>query len=251
MKEIFSLQHALIKHLVKLRQNTDYRYDHQAIVVEGSKIIAELSRSQTFKTLLISAPELIPKKAKAEEIILTSPAIIQKVSGLSSPEGILGEIAMPQRANLKGKHHIVALDHINDPGNLGTILRTALAFGWEGVFFLNHTCDPFNDKALRASRGAVFHLPMAHGNWEDLKQLMKENQLQPFVADLSGTSFKKNASADRVLLVLGNEAHGPSPESLAACQAITIPMSGKTESLNVSVAAGILLCSLGPSLKVK
>lgn len=244
MKEISSLQHPLFKHLVKLRQNTDYRYDHHAIVIEGKNMIAEAADLLTFKTILTSSPDLIPKGIKADEIILTTPAVIQKVSGLQAPEGILAEVPMPKSANFKGKKHLVALDGVNDPGNLGTILRTALALGWEGIFFLDESCDPYNEKALRASRGAVFKLPMMYGNWKDLQKIVNENKLSAYVADTHGTPFDQISSAEKILLVLGNEAHGPSKESLSACTAITIPMSGKMESLNVSVAAGILLYTL-------
>jgi RNA methyltransferase, TrmH family len=249
MKEILSLQHPLVKHLVKLRQNTDYRYDHHAIVIEGLKMVAEAAQFQKFKTLLTTSPEFVPADVKADEIILTTPAILQKISGLQSPEGILAEAPMPEPSDFKGKKHLIALDGINDPGNLGTILRTALALGWEGVFFLNEGCDPYNEKALRASRGAVFRLPMAHGNWDDLQKIVKQNQLTAFVADTDGTPFDQINPSNGIMLVLGNEATGPSKETLSHCTAVTIPMPGKMESLNVAVAAGILLYTLGAPKK--
>lgn len=244
MKEISSLQHPLVKHLVKLRQNSDYRYDHHAILIEGIKMISEASSLSPFKTILTSTPELIPKQAKAEEILLASPAIIQKISGLQSPEGILAEVTMPKPSSLKEKKYILALDQVNDPGNLGTILRTALALGWGGVFFLEESCDPYNEKALRASRGAVFRLPMARGKWQDLQKIVQENKLKAYVADTEGLPFNQISSSEGILLVLGNEAHGPSQKTLSTCTPITIPMPGKMESLNVSVAAGILLYTL-------
>lgn len=246
MKEISSLQHPLVKHLVKLRQNHDYRDDHHAILIEGIKMIAEAAAAkQSFKTILTTSLDLVPKGIKADEIILAEEAVIQKISGLKSSEGILAEVEMPKPVNLMNKKYIVALDGINDPGNLGTIIRTALALGWEGVFLLDESCDPFNEKALRASRGAVFKLPMMHGNWKDLQQVIKENKLPAFAADIDGVPFNKTKNEQGCLLVLGNEAHGPSEETRSVCQAVTIPMSGKMESLNVSVAAGILLYALG------
>lgn len=244
MKEISSLQHPLVKHLVKLRQNNDYRYDHHSLLIEGVKMIHEISSLFPFKTLLVTSKDLIPKNIRTEEIILATPEVIQKISGLQSPEGILAEVPMPPVSNLQGKKFIVALDAINDPGNLGTVLRTALALGWEGVFLLGEGCDPFNDKALRSSRGAVFKLPLARGNWEDLQKFALENKLETFVADLEGTSVDKIQPLKGMILVLGNEAHGPSKEIKTSCSAITIPMPGKMESLNVSVAAGILLYTL-------
>lgn len=244
MKQISSLQHPLVKHLVKLRQNSDYRYDHHSILIEGSKIIAEAAPLTTFKHLITVSPELIPNPVKADEILLTTPEIIQKISGLKSNEGILAEIPMPENKDLKEKNYIIALDNINDPGNLGTMIRTALALGWEGIFLIDETCDPFNDKALRASRGAVFKLPIMKGSWEDLKKIIVNNQLQCYVADIEGIPFEQVPPSKGLLLVLGNEAHGPSALSLNHCKPITIPMKESMESLNVSVAAGILMYSL-------
>lgn len=244
MKQISSLQHPLVKHLVKLRQNSDYRYDHHSILIEGSKIIAEAAPITTFKHLLTVSPDLIPKSIKADEILLTTPDIIQKISGLKSSEGILAEIPMPQNQELKDKNYILALDNINDPGNLGTIIRTALALGWEGIFLIDETCDPFNDKSLRASRGAVLKLPIMKGSWDDLKKIIVNNQLQCYVADIEGTPFEQVPPAKGLLLVLGNEAHGPSTLSLNYCKPVNIPMKESMESLNVSVAAGILMYSL-------
>lgn len=244
MKEVQSLQNPLVKHLVKLRQNSDYRYDHGSIVIESADVIDEVGRSHVFKTLLTVSKDLIPPGVKAEETFLAPPSIIQKISGMKTSGGIIAEAVMPKFSDLKGKKHLIALDKVSDPGNLGTILRTALALGWDSVFFLNDGCDPFNDKSLRASRGAVFRLPMARGSWDDLKKIIKENRLKSFVADINGVPFNQIFLPKRVVLVLGNEARGPSQESLSECTAIKIPMLGKMESLNVSIAGGILLYAL-------
>jgi TrmH family RNA methyltransferase len=244
MKELSSPQHPLIKHLVKLRQNHDYRWHHQALVLEGIKLIAEASSLLTFKTILASSLHLLPKNVKAEKIILAAPTLIQKVSGLQSSEGILAEAPMPKFSNLYGKKYLLALDRINDPGNLGTIIRSAIALGWEGIFLLEGTCDPFNEKALRASRGAVFKIPMRQGTWKDLQEIIKVNNLQGLVADIKGVPFEQVKPSAGVLLVLSNEAQGPSQEAFTIGSPITVPMSGEMESLNVSVAAGLLLYSL-------
>lgn len=244
MKEISSLQHPLVKHLVKLRQNSDYRIDHHAIVIEGIKVIQEISKSQPFKTIVTTHPDLIPKNAKADETFIVTPEIIQKISGLKNSEEILVEVAMPKPSDLKNKKYIIALDRINDPGNLGTIIRTSLALGWDGLFFLDESCDPYNDKALRASRGAIFHLPTAKGSWKDLQKIIVDNKLKALVADIKGKPFREVSSTEGIVLVLGNEAQGPSKEALSACSPITIPMPGEMDSLNVSVAAGILMHGL-------
>lgn len=244
VRRIASVQHELVKHLVKLRQNHDYRIDHQSLVIDGVKLVTEIGRSLRPKVLVAWDETLLPKGMDAEDIIVVSENVMKKISGMSTPEGLLAEIPMPQSASFKGKHYIVALDRVGDPGNVGTILRTALALGWEGVFFLNESCDPFNEKAISAARGATFRLPLAWGNWETLKKIIQENQLNPVVADLEGIKLQDVALKNGVCLVLSNEAQGASQSAKKVCQSVTIAMAGDMESLNVAVAGGILMYGL-------
>lgn len=245
-KRITSSNHPLVKYLVKLRQNRDYRYEHQSVVIEGIKPVEELSRQVRFKLLVTYNEAMIPLGAEADEILIVNDAVMKKISTMQAPEGLVAEIPMPQPASLQGMHSILALDGVSDPGNVGAILRTALGLGWEGVFILNDSCDPFNDKALRAARGATFRLPLAWGNIDQLKALVKNNQLLPLVADIDGKDLAEIPSSSSILLVMGNEAHGPSQEVKAFCQAATIAMPGSMESLNVAVAAGIMMYVLHP-----
>lgn len=248
-EQIRSLNHPLIKHLVHLRQNTDYRHEHESVVIEGIKMVKEVASHYPVKALLAYDETFIPKGLKADKVYLATEEVMKKASGMKSPEGVMAEVAMPKIATLKSKRYIIAIDGVNDPGNLGTLLRTALALGWEGAFVLNESCDPYNEKALSAARGATFRLPIMQGNWEQLKKLIKEESLHPLVADLSGTPPSQIKPVNGLLLVMGNEAHGPSEEAKSLCQAVSIPMLGKMESLNVSVAGGILMYELQQNIK--
>jgi RNA methyltransferase, TrmH family len=240
-KEISSLQHPLVKHLVRLRQNRDYREEHQSVMVEGTALVREVCQQHPAKLIMTYDETFLPAGVKAEEVVLVNEDIMHKVSGVQTPEGIVAEVAMPKPASMKGKRLIMACDGVSEPGNLGAILRTTLALGWDGAFLLNNSCDPFNDKALRSAKGATFRLPIAMGTWKDLQKIIKENRLEPLVADVAGTPLGSIRVKDGVLLVLGNEAHGPSEESRQICQAVKIPMPGEMESLNVAVAGGILM----------
>jgi TrmH family RNA methyltransferase len=244
MKEITSLQHPILKHFVHLRQNRDYREDHRTLVIDGIKPISEVAHQLRIKTLLAYHPDLIPAHIKAETIYLVNEGMMKKVSGMQSPEGLIAEIEMPQPPSLKGLRYIIACDEINDPGNLGTILRTALALGWEGAFILNNSCDLYNEKTVRAARGAVFRLPIVQGSWDTLKSLIKENNLQPLAADITGVSLNGFQSPENVLLVLSNEARGLSENARLNCTPLKIPMPGEMESLNVAIAGGILMYAL-------
>lgn len=230
VREIESLQNPLIKHLTKLRQNRDYRHEHHSAVIEGVKMIREIGK---VKTLLTYDETLVPEGVKADEIITVNESVIKKITGLETSDGLLAEVAMPAPSSLKSFKRIMALDSVNDPGNLGTLIRTALAFGWEGVFLLENCCDPFNEKAIRAAKGATFRLPYAYGTAKELFNL----NLPVFAADIKGQA---PSPIDKGILVLGNEAQGLS-EAFASADKVSLPMSGPMESLNVSVAGGILL----------
>lgn len=242
--KITSLQNPLVKHLIKVRQNTDYRYDHESVVIEGVKTVSEVGLSHPIKTIVVCDPSFIPPTIKADHVYIVTEGVMNKISGMKTPEGIIAEVSMPKPVSLKGKRRILVLDNVSDPGNVGTILRTALAFKWGGVFIISESCDPFNEKALRASRGAAFRIPLSFGSWEDVKKLVANDNLHPLVADLDGKDFTAIKPQNGVLLVLGNEASGPSDEAKKLCEKISIPMPGKMESLNVSVAGGILMYAL-------
>lgn len=234
---ITSLQNPLVKHMVKLRTDRDYRYQQQAIVIEGIKPIQELV---TINKLFYTASTHVDHLNAREKWLVSEP-VMHKISGMNSPEGIVAEVTMPPFSTFEKLQYIVALDGISDPGNLGTLIRTALALGWEGIYLLPSCCDPYNEKAIRSARGAHFRIPIDQGNEEKLKLLIKDNQLDPWVADLHGTSTENIKSNKGILLVLGNEAHGASETIKLLCHKVTIPMPGEMDSLNVGIAGGILM----------
>lgn len=243
-REITSLQHPIVKHLVKLREDSQYRLEQRSLVLEGSKPIQEVQKH--VKRIFYTASEQPIYSSAAEEWVVTE-GILKKISGLNSPEGIVAEVEMPLNANLDDCSFLVVLDCISDPGNMGTLLRTALAFGWEGVFILDGSCDHYNEKVLRAARGAHFKLPIRKGSVDDLQQLIKKQQYQVLIADLKGENPEAIPSTSKRILVLGNEAHGPLLELRRLGQLVSLPMKGEMESLNVAVAGGVLMYLLNRS----
>jgi len=243
-QRITSVQNPLVKHFVKLRQDRSYRYREKSVVVEGVKVVNEILMKHPIKALFALETSLVPVGIDQKNVYIVNEAILQKVSGTQTPEGLIVEIEMPVKTSLQDMTHLIALDGVNDPGNMGTLLRSALALGWEGVFILESSCDPYNDKAIRAARGATFRLPIATGNWNDLEKLIASNNLTPIAADIDGEPLPEFSIPQKVLLVLGNEARGISHEAQKLCQKVTIPMPGNMESLNVAVAGGILMYSL-------
>lgn len=223
----------------------------------------------------------------SRRIVRVSADAMSRLSGLDSPPELAGVLGFPptftsfqpfsrNSSSSSISHHdrtrkwccnekprrILVLDAIQDPGNLGTLLRTAAAFAWEGVFLLHGCCDPFNDKALRASRGAGFRVPIGVGEWEHVREFAVANELklyagdpqpQPEVGSANGSSTTANRDKDDELefpfvddgqglcLVLGSEGQGLSDRVMKDCVPIGIPMPGNFESLNVAVAGGILM----------
>lgn len=236
---ISSVYNPLIKHLVKIRENRKYRNQKKSVLICGKTLISEISKIQKPKLLVTTSINSF--SIPGAKTIVTTQSILQKITGLETFEDVVGEFELPNEISLKKKQWILALDQVRDPGNLGTLIRSATAFGWDGIFFLPNTADPFNDKAIRASRGALFYTPFYHGTWEDLKEISKTQNIPVYVADIRGQSIDNICASDKVILILGHETQGPSSEALSLGKTLSIPMSGNMESLNVSVAGSILL----------
>lgn len=236
-REITSLQHPIVKRFVKLREDKSLRQEEQSVLISGVKLISEISQHTPLKRLICahSFPDL-----HAQEIYHATPEILKKITGVQNPEGIAAEVALPAPADLKNSTRLLILDKLSDPGNVGTLLRTALALGWDGAFLTLGTADPFNEKAIRAAKGATFRLPLKTGSWEALNPLLSERRT--FVADLQGEPPPSCPHSQPIALILGNESHGPSIHAKGSL--ISIPMTPLMESLNVASAGAILMHSL-------
>jgi RNA methyltransferase, TrmH family len=209
--------------------------------VMGQQLIEELSLQFPFQTVLTTRDDLLPPHLKASQIYQVTPSILKKVTGLDNEDGIAAEICLPPPGDLSGKQRILALDGVSDPGNLGTLLRSALALGWEAVFITDSSVDPFNDKAIRAAQGATFRLPLAIGPWEQLDRIAEENRMEIWIADAKGKPLQSAAIKTPVVLVLGHEAKGVSSMARSRGSAVAIPMKNRVESLNVAIAGALLM----------
>ncbi len=241
-KEINSLQHPIVKTFVKLRTSRKFRYAQKRVVIAGIKQVVEAPH---IETLLVKKGE--PPVSLAKEVFVVTDAILKKITGLETPEPMAAIVPMPDWSPLTGKNAILALDGISDPGNLGTLLRSALALGWGGAFLTETCVDPFNDKALRSAKGATFNLPLKIGDINELTALIRNENFTPLVADMGGAPLSEVSNISKPLLILGNEAKGVSEELKERYQKISVPIQG-IESLNVSAAGSILMYNLGRDL---
>ncbi|MES2273851.1 MAG: RNA methyltransferase [Chlamydiota bacterium] len=240
-KIIESLQHPLIKHWSELRLDKAYREEHKRLIITGEKLIRELAKVVSIHNLIALSPD---SRIKAEARVQVTDAILKKITGLAQPDGFAAEVSMPQPQNIREKKFLLILDQIGDPGNLGTLLRTALALRWEGVILTPGTVDLFNDKALRAAKGATFHLPYDRLSTSEIAQLIRENKIYAFTGDTEGEPLGRLAFHSPLALILSSESGGPGPWTSSCSRKITIPMDKKVESLNVATSGAILLYTM-------
>lgn len=234
-KRISSLQHPSVQHWADLVKKRSYREEVRSVLVSGEKLVRELARYVPLKTLITSFEE---DALPAEERFLVTEGILKKITGLGTPDGYAAVVPLPPSQDLSSLRYLLILDQIADPGNLGTLLRTAYALGWEGIVATPGTVDFFNDKALRAAKGATFRLPLSCATPEEIISWGKTI----YVADVEGKPLAQSAFQPPLALVLSNEARGP--KHWVHGQKIHIPMSQDAESLNVASAGAILLYAM-------
>lgn len=185
----------LVQELVKLATRKDYRRSKSRCVVAGTKLVEDLARRYRFFDLL-STPGVVAsadfQKIGADATHAADARSLRRISQLTSFEGLIGTLSLPgpvRDRDLADPRLILALDYIEDPGVLGTLLRTAVAFQWQAVFILPHCADPFHPVSLRASQGALFEIPHLEGTHDDLKKLCLRRGLQLCVSHSSGVDI--------------------------------------------------------------
>ena len=179
--------------------------------------------------------------AKVEEVPARD---LADLADTVTPQGVLSMARIPSADwTVASRGRILVLDAVQDPGNLGTLVRTAEALGLEAVVALRGTVDPWNPKAVRAAAGSAFRVPILAAEWEEANDRFRREDVVVWAADGAGAPFRRGDVAPRRLaLVLGNEARGVSaPVLRAASRSVSVPMAGRVESLNVAVAGAILL----------
>jgi len=240
-KTIASLHHPLVKHLVKLRNKKEYRSACKSALLSGLTLIEELCAKHRFKTVCLEEGYAPAFSFEADVVYRVTSAILKKITGVVHPEPIAAEITLPEEAQLTEVNYLLILDGVSDPGNMGTLLRTALALGWQGALITPGSTDPFNEKALRAAKGATFKIPLKRGSWQEVDALLKTERWMLLAAMPGKTPMRELQVAPAVALALGNEAQGLSERIRVRARAISIPMHAEMSSLNVACAGAILM----------
>jgi TrmH family RNA methyltransferase len=247
---ITSAQNSKIKMVRALTGRPKERREAGAFVAEGVRLVEEAAGSHwRFRFVLydetlnergrLNVESLKLQGVECDEV---SPSLMRSLSDTETSQGILAALELTPLPLPLSPDFLLILDQIRDPGNLGTLLRSADAAGVQAVLLPPETTDAFAPKVVRAGMGAHFRLPIHAMTWEEIGRVGKSAGLQVFLADMDGQSCWDVDLRQPLALIVGGEAEGASRSARKlANQKIGIPMLGKAESLNAAVAGSVLM----------
>lgn len=244
MEHITSRHNPLMGHIRKLVGSAAYRRETGEFLCDSPKLLQEALLWQAEITAVVTISPL-PRLPEHIRQVQVPEDIMSSISPVKTPQGVLFTCRLPQAPlprSLTGRRYVL-LDGVQDPGNVGTILRTLDAFDADGLLLTGGCADPYGWKAVRSSMGAVFRRPIYFGSSEELAALLHRSDLPLYGAALrEDTVDARQADYTRCVLAIGSEGRGLSREVLDLCdQTIRIPMSDRCESLNAAIAAAVLL----------
>lgn len=240
-----------VKYVRSLYQGPSRRRE-RAFVIEGVRLVEEALRAGVAPTLVLVDEGALERTPRGRELLgqlrpyrplRVSEAVLKTAAGTVTPQGIVAVVPIPPSAGIDPAGPlVVVLDDLSDPGNVGTVLRTAWASGVVPAVISLGGVDPYSPKVVRAASGAHFHLQLLDaGEWEPLRRQLVGRRLLVAVSAV-GTPYYQVCWEQPSALVIGSEAHGVRPEIVAAAdELVLIPMPGRAESINAAVAAGILI----------
>ena len=236
---ITSLDNDKVKYYCKL-QKKKYRDINNEFVVEGEHLVLEAFKTGVLKEVLLEEGEVLP--IDVEQIEVTK-EVLKKISTLSSPPKMIGLCEKKIETTI-GKR-ILVVDEIQDPGNLGTIIRSAVAFNIDTIVIGDNTVDVYSPKVVRATQGMLFHVPIVFYSIDKLIPILKKLKIPVLATNVKYGEEVKNLTRDEkqtFALIVGNEGNGVNPKYLELSDKfIYIPMNDVVESLNVAIATSIIL----------
>lgn len=248
---ITSTSNAQVKRLLQLQKKSKVRNEEKVFIVEGLRMFSEVPENRVEKVYI--SESLYNKKKEELQLDrfsyeILSNNVFETVSDTKTPQGILCVIKqkahqIEELLDIRNPHFMV-LDNLQDPGNLGTIVRTAEGAGVDAVFLSKESVDIYNPKTIRSTMGSIYRMPVIYV--EDLIELLsifKKKGIKSYAAHLEGeNSYDKEDYREGTAILIGNEGNGLRDEvSNAADVWVQIPMQGKVESLNAAIAASILM----------
>lgn len=247
METITSRHNPLVAHLRRLASSGSYRRERGEFLCDSPKLLHEaLLHGAELLTVAATRGMTLPDGIHAGVRLVEVPEdVMQLISPAKTPQGVVFTCRLPRTEcpqTLTGARYL-ALDGVQDPGNVGTILRTADAFDCDGVFLVNACADPYSPKTARATMGAVFRRDVYQCTADELCALLQKSNLPLYGTALrNDTVSLRDAELSRAAVAIGSEGRGLSAEILSKCEkTIKIPMSPRCESLNAAVAASVVL----------
>ncbi len=225
-----------------LIENKEVRTAKKEVILFGEKVLLEF-KNELVALITTEAGKDHPAFSHLDRYILT-PKAFKALSGLITPEPYAALVKLPKRdPNLTIHHGVLVVDALNDPGNLGTLFRTAWGLGLDALIVTPHTVDPYHEKVLRASKGISVKMPWLKLKKEELEPFFKNHRLSVYLADLEGSPLHEIKPESPFALILGNESQGLSPELKKLGQSLHIPQKN-LESFNVAIAGAIISYTL-------
>ena len=248
MDIISSPKNEKIKELVKL-QTSKGRKKAGMYLLEGEHLVEEAIKEKAPISLIVVTSNRLEEfqyllSQTDVQVLVVSQNVFHKLSMTETTQGILAVVEIVKQEMLPHKGRLIVLDAIQDPGNLGTIVRTADAAGFDAVILGTGTVDLYNDKVLRSMQGSHFHIPVFQANLQEYLPILKDKGVQVTVTALHRDSkdYTILQGATDVAIVVGNEGQGVSEDVIDLGDVVvTIPMFGKAESLNVAIASALLM----------
>lgn len=248
MKRIESIQNALVKHWKKLVLTRKERDKSKEFIVEGFHLVEEaLKADKAILTLMKREDVEFPESWDVENVavIEITKAVANEIAETEQSQGVYAHCRQPEYKEEMYDEwkKLLFVDAVQDPGNVGTMIRTADAAGLDGVIIGKGAADYFNPKTVRSAQGSHFNIPVVRGDLMEWVEKAKANNLKVIGTSLAeSVHYKEVQPEERFALIVGNEGSGMSPELLAETDVnVRIPIYGKAESLNVAVATGVLL----------
>ncbi|MBQ9834534.1 MAG: RNA methyltransferase [Bacilli bacterium] len=233
--EITSLNNAKVKYWAKL-YDKKFRDNENKFIVEGDHLIEEALKNNVLLEIITT----LNKEFSVDTYQVTSD-IMKKISNQKSAPSIIGICQKLSEKEIYG--NVLILDEIQDPGNLGTIIRSSIAFDFKTIILVNNCVDLYNEKVIRSSEGMIFYSNVIRSDVKNCVEQLKQNNYMIYGTSLNnGVSIKNIAKNEKVAIIIGNEGKGMSKECQSICDKfITLTMNPACESLNAGVAASIIM----------
>lgn len=249
---ITSTSNVQIKEINALLKKSKERKEKKAFVIEGRKMFEEICQDKSRVVKAYFSESYIKEQYAGKELPevpyeVVADSIFASMAETVTPQGVLAIVKMPEYSledMLKQAGTLVLLENLRDPGNLGTIIRTAEAAGVSGVILSKESVDIYNPKVIRSTMGAVYRVPFLYvEDFMELLRNLRQQEVRLLAAHLKGQkTFDKADYSGKVGILIGNEANGLSEEaSELANEKVLIPMAGSVESLNAAIAAALLM----------